>query len=66
LSLFHNGEILLFLISPRGTRGRIAFVAAIFASILIGGSAFAQVKPGDLITAETATKVKELLPPGVF
>ena len=53
-------------IGLRGSRGKIAFIAAIFASILIGASAFAQVKPGDMVTAETASKVKDLLPPGVY
>ena len=56
----------MLLIRPTAYRGKIAFVAAMFASILFGASAYAQVKPGDLVTAETAIKVKDLVPPGVY
>ena len=56
----------MLLIRPTANRGRIAVVGAIFASILFVASAHAQVKPGDLITAETANKVKDLVPPGVY
>ena len=56
----------MLLIRPTAYRGKIAVVGAIFASILFVASAHAQVKPGDLITAETANKVKDLVPPGVY
>ena len=56
----------MFLAAVARIRGRIALVAAIFASLMLGSSAFAQVKPGETITAETSTKVKDLLPPGVY
>jgi len=50
----------------KGYRGKIAVLGAIIASMLFGASAYAQVKPGDLVTAETAQKVKDLVPPGVY
>ena len=53
-------------IDVKATRGKIAFLAAIGLSVLVAASAFAQVKPGELVTSETATRVKDLLPPGVY
>ena len=35
-------------------------------SVLAGSSAFAQVKPGDFITPESAAKVRDLVSPGTF
>jgi len=35
-------------------------------ALLWPASSFAQVKPGDFITAESAPKVKDLVPPGVY
>src|SRR6202047_545383 len=34
--------------------------------MLVGSSAFAQVKPGEIITPENANKVRDLVSPGVF
>jgi hypothetical protein len=37
----------------------------LFIAIVVG-SAFAQVKPGDMVTEESATRVKDLVSPGVY
>jgi len=41
-------------------------VVIVCISVLLGASAFAQVKPGDLVTEESATKVQDLVSPGVY
>ncbi len=43
-----------------------AVAALALLALLWPASSFAQVKPGDFITAESAPKVKDLVPPGVY
>jgi hypothetical protein len=43
-----------------------AMPIAVVALLLVGQRSFAQVKPGDFITPENATKVKNLVSPGVY
>jgi hypothetical protein len=40
--------------------------AAIILAMLVAVPAFAQVKPGDMITAQSAEKVKDMVSPGVY
>ena len=49
----------------RGTKRKITALVALSLSLLLGTSAFAQVKPGDFITPENAAKVRDLVSPGV-
>ena len=49
----------------RGTKRTIAALVALSLSLMMGASAFAQVKPGDFITPENAAKVRDLVSPGV-
>jgi hypothetical protein len=49
-----------------GTRRKIAALVALCMSVLVGSSAFAQVKPGDFITPDNAAKVRDIVGPGVF
>jgi len=44
----------------------ISTVVALCVSVLLLGSAFAQVKPGDFITPDNANKIRDLVSPGVF
>jgi len=44
-------------------------VFSLIAALLLGfvqGTTFAQVKPGDLITPQNATKVKDIVSPGTY
>ena len=41
-------------------------IVALAISLLVTCPAFAQVKPGDFITPQNASKVAELVSPGVF
>jgi len=50
----------------KSTRRKMTALVALSVSLLLGTSAFAQVKPGDFITPESATKVKDLVSPGVY
>jgi hypothetical protein len=54
----------------RGKAFRVSVTKAIAAVMLLAAfwpaSSFAQVKPGDFITPENATKVKDLVCPGVY
>jgi Protein of unknown function (DUF1329) len=54
--------------SPLRRSIRCAVVAVIVAgfALVAAGAALAQVRPGDFITPENATKVKSLVSPGVF
>jgi len=45
---------------------RLAFVAAALLSLFLASSSGAAVKPGDFITAESASKVRDLVAPGVY
>ncbi|HEY2663300.1 MAG TPA: DUF1329 domain-containing protein, partial [Candidatus Binataceae bacterium] len=48
-------------------RGAVSLLAvATIAVSMTTGAARAQVKPGDMITAENASKVKDLVAPGVY
>ena len=49
----------------QGTKRKITALVALSLSLLLGTSAFAQVKPGDFITPENAAKVRDLVSPGV-
>jgi Protein of unknown function (DUF1329) len=49
----------------KGTKRKITALVALSLSLLLGTSAFAQVKPGDFITPENAAKVRDLVSPGV-
>jgi hypothetical protein len=44
----------------------MATAVALVLSALIGGPSYAQVKPGDLIGADNAAKVQDLVSPGVY
>ncbi len=50
----------------KGTKRKVTAMVALSLSLLLGTSAFAQVKPGDFITPESAAKVKDLVSPGVY
>src|SRR5260221_1998687 len=50
----------------KGAKRKMTALIALSVSLLLGASAFAQVKPGDFITAENAPKVKDLVAPGVY
>jgi hypothetical protein len=49
----------------RGTKRKITALVALSLALFVGTSAFAQVKPGDFITPESAAKVRDLVSPGV-
>jgi hypothetical protein len=53
----------------RGLRwawGTLIPAGAVILSFFIGVPAYGQIKPGDMITAQTAAKVKDLVAPGVY
>src|SRR5467141_738192 len=50
----------------KGTKRKMIALVALSVSLFLGTSAFAQVKPGDFITPENATKVKDIVSPGVY
>ncbi len=54
----------------RGNASRVSVTIAVAALALLASfwpaSSYAQVKPGDFITAENATKVRDIVPPGVY
>ncbi len=49
----------------KGVKRKMTALLALSVSLLLGTSAFAQVKPGDFITPENAPKVKDIVSPGV-
>src|SRR5713226_9749132 len=48
------------------SRSSLLGLALLFGVLALAGGALAQVAPGDLITADTAAKVKDLGSPGVY
>jgi Protein of unknown function (DUF1329) len=57
----------LLMLVRRKASGWFAALAVVAAALALGGEpARAQVKPGDFITAQTAYRVKDLLPPGDY
>src|ERR1700736_3041789 len=50
----------------KSTKRKLIALVALSVSLLLGTSAFAQVKPGDFITPENAAKVKDIVSPGVY
>ena len=62
--LFLIGGLLMRFDLAKGTRRKMTALVALSVSLLLGTSAFAQVKPGDFITPESAVKVKDLVSPG--
>jgi len=50
----------------KGTKRKLSALVTLGLSLALAGSALAQVKPGDFITPENATKVKDVVGPGVY
>src|ERR1700733_2756991 len=50
----------------KGTKRNISALVTLCMSLALATTALAQVKPGDFITPENATKVKDLVGPGVY